>query len=237
MKQINGQMNIFEYIKSRNDNTHEQFDKNGKRYDNNNDKNGKRYDNNCEVGINTPAEEYYQETGKRTYWQDSQGKKAYWWRDSEPTEKTVPMFGENYYPLEVSPRAKEITRYDRLKILGTYKYNNKECWSECNAFFDGEKVVSIDTPWDIPIPEWKYWRLEEKVYGVDIKGICDDAYCPKCNDELDEHRFMDSEKCPYCGARISWEPWHRKNDAEMEQLFGENWMDRFKKEDKRDGNS
>ena len=37
-----------------------------------------------------------------------------------------------------------------------------------------------------------------KVYGVDIRGICDDAYCPKCGTELDEFRYKDCDKCPYC---------------------------------------
>lgn len=46
---------------------------------------------------------------------------------------------------------------------------------------------------------------------VDIKGICDDAYCPKCG-----HGFSDGEtdmpKCPECGIKVSWATWHRLND-------------------------
>lgn len=38
----------------------------------------------------TPAEEYYIETGKRTYWQDSQGKPYKWWQeDSNTTRQKV----------------------------------------------------------------------------------------------------------------------------------------------------
>ena len=53
-----------------------------------------------------------------------------------------------------------------------------------------------------------------KVYDVDIRGICDDAYCPKCGTELDEFRYKDCDKCPYCGTRISWKRWHYMNDEE-----------------------
>lgn len=54
-----------------------------------------------------------------------------------------------------------------------------------------------------------------KVYDVEIKGICDDAYCPNCDTELDEFRFKDCDKCPYCGTRISWKRWHYMNDEEI----------------------
>ncbi len=31
----------------------------------------------------TPAEEYYKDTGKTTYWQDSQGKPYHWWKTED----------------------------------------------------------------------------------------------------------------------------------------------------------
>lgn len=77
----------------------------------------------------TPAEEYFRETGKTTYWQDSQGKPYQWW----------------------------------------------------------------------------------KIMPVDIKGICDDAYCPKCGRALDEYKCCDQD-CPSCHARLDWTPWHKLND-------------------------
>jgi hypothetical protein len=56
-------------------------------------------------------------------------------------------------------------------------------------------------------------EANEKVYELDIRGICDDAYCPKCN-----YGFMDSEtdaeRCPKCGVKVSWERWHKINDEE-----------------------
>lgn len=68
-----------------------------------------------------------------------------------------------------------------------------------------------------------------KVHPVDIRGLCDDAYCSACGDGIDEFKWMDCERCPSCGARISWEPWHRKNDEENLKLWGENWRDKFGK--------
>lgn len=59
-----------------------------------------------------------------------------------------------------------------------------------------------------------------KIYPVDIRGLCDDAYCPQCNTELDDLRFKDCPKCPWCGTRIDWTPWHRANDEE-EQTWNE----------------
>lgn len=48
---------------------------------------------------------------------------------------------------------------------------------------------------------------------VEIKGICDDAYCPECNYCFDELKEKDCEFCPYCHTRVSWARWHRVNDG------------------------
>ena len=60
----------------------------------------------------------------------------------------------------------------------------------------------------------KWQPKEEKIHPVDIMGICDDAYCPECHSSLDETKWMDCERCPWCGIRIDWRPWHRMNDPE-----------------------
>lgn len=50
-----------------------------------------------------------------------------------------------------------------------------------------------------------------KVYECEIKGLCDDAYCPECG-----YGFLDNEtdrpECPMCGTRVSWGKYHRIND-------------------------
>jgi len=53
-----------------------------------------------------------------------------------------------------------------------------------------------------------------KPIPVDIMGLCDDAYCPKCG-----YGFMDPEEndlpaCPVCGCKVDWARWHRINDPE-----------------------
>ena len=136
----------------------------------------------------------------------------------EPTwTNSVHLFGEDWTPISVKPE--KITQYDRLEILGPYKSIYGEKWSCCQAYFDGQNVIALDVPVDISRPEWKYWRLVEKVYPVDIMGICDDAYCPGCKACLDETKHLDSKNCPHCGLRIDWGPWHHYNDEE-ENLEG-----------------
>ena len=48
---------------------------------------------------------------------------------------------------------------------------------------------------------------------VNIKGICDDAYCPMYNYAFRDFE-IDSPICPNCGIFLDFEPWHRVNDNE-----------------------
>lgn len=64
-----------------------------------------------------------------------------------------------------------------------------------------------------------YWcKRYDKDYPkpVDIRGICDDAYCPECGYGLNELKELDCERCPECHTRIDWTPWHRMNDEETQ---------------------
>ena len=127
--------------------------------------------------------------------------------------KTIIMFGKEWNPLSVKPEG--ITEYDHLEVLGEYKFNNQNRWSLCQAFFDGNKVIALDVPWDIPHPKWKYWRLKEKIYPVEVKGLMDDAYCPKCGYCFNEIKELDCKICPVCKTRVDWKPWHDRNDEEI----------------------
>lgn len=100
------------------------------------------------------------------------------------------------------------------------EYVNREC--------DPEKGEAESFEWWYELPsEDQKETTKEIVYKVDISGLCDDAYCSNCGDCIDEKEWLDSERCPYCNVKISWEPWHRANDEEMQNLFGENWHERF----------
>ena len=56
--------------------------------------------------------------------------------------------------------------------------------------------------------------LFDKVYPVEIWGLMDDAHCPKCHYCFWETREMDCDRCPHCGTRVDWTPWHKANDQE-----------------------
>ncbi len=66
---------------------------------------------------------------------------------------------------------------------------------------------------------------KEKVYDVDIRGLLDDAFCPKCGYPFDEFKGqVDCERCPECGIRVDWTHWHRMND--------DWWLEHEKKQQK-----
>lgn len=63
--------------------------------------------------------------------------------------------------------------------------------------------------------------IEQKphIYPLDIKGICDDPYCPQCGYAFETTRSskgyeVDCERCPECHVKVDWTPWHRLNDDE-----------------------
>lgn len=57
-----------------------------------------------------------------------------------------------------------------------------------------------------------YLSHKFKSIPVNIYGICDDAYCPICDNSLDERYYLDCIQCPHCGCFIDWTPWHNAND-------------------------
>lgn len=72
------------------------------------------------------------------------------------------------------------------------------CCRTCKVSFCGARCNGSEEP--------------ERIFPVDARGICDDAYCPKCNYCLDELKELDCKVCPVCGVKIDWGPWHRLND-------------------------
>ena len=58
-----------------------------------------------------------------------------------------------------------------------------------------------------------FFPRKEPIFPVDIRGMLDDAYCPKCQYSFDD-KETDCERCPKCGLRVDWSPWHRCNDME-----------------------
>ena len=52
---------------------------------------------------------------------------------------------------------------------------------------------------------------EEPKFPVLVMGYMDDAYCPKCRYSF-EDKETDVERCPVCGIKVDWTPWHNAND-------------------------
>ena len=62
-------------------------------------------------------------------------------------------------------------------------------------------------------------KQEQHIYPLDIKGICDDPYCPQCGYAFEtiktcKNYEVDCERCPECHIKVDWTPWHRRNDDE-----------------------
>lgn len=52
--------------------------------------------------------------------------------------------------------------------------------------------------------------LPDKPKEVNIKGICDDGYCPVCDSWVDDL----IPECPYCGQKLSWNGWSLINNID-----------------------
>ena len=59
--------------------------------------------------------------------------------------------------------------------------------------------------------------LKIQRYPVDIRGICDDAYCPHCNYEFRDDE-VDCNMCPICSTYLDWEKWHYFNDDDVKWI-------------------
>ncbi len=68
---------------------------------------------------------------------------------------------------------------------------------------------------DGQISMFEYLKELDQVYPLEIKGLCDDAYCSKCGYAFDELKELDCERCPKCGVKVDWQPWHNANDQEV----------------------
>lgn len=64
---------------------------------------------------------------------------------------------------------------------------------------------------------FEYIAEKDRSHELEIKGLCDDPYCPECGYEFwtcSNNSEIDCERCPSCGIRVDWTRWHRINDEE-----------------------
>lgn len=75
------------------------------------------------------------------------------------------------------------------------------CCRKCNTRHCGARCNGSEEP--------------QKVYPLDIRGLCDDPYCPKCDYAFityGSQKEIDCDCCPKCGIKVDWTHWHRMND-------------------------
>ena len=63
---------------------------------------------------------------------------------------------------------------------------------------------------------------EQEPQPLDIRGLCDDGYCPNCGHPFDEYMWpdeIDCEVCPECGTPLDWRVWHLKNDPKLKDKY------------------
>lgn len=253
-----------------------------------------------------PAEEYFMETGKKTYWQDSQGKKAYWWRDKdfmnppeEAAKAAAPICKHSKHTCNKKELWKVADTLDEIQCphVCCRMCNTRNCGARCNGSEEPKRTPQIyrylrygphtlvaevreeAKAWldQNGVPEWVKWsksslpcenctwwdgtnccsgghtnhyeygylicdgfyqscverkpstvgegfpqviKQESHIYPLDIKGICDDPYCPQCGYAFEtiktcKNYEVDCERCPECHVKVDWTLWHRINDKEV----------------------
>lgn len=145
----------------------------------------------------SPAQEYYFDTGKTTYWQDSQGKPYQWWKNEAPVCSFSGHTCNKQNLWEVADTLDDLMCHH----VCCRKCNTKMCGARCNGSQEPEPFMN------------------EPVYELDIRGFMDDPYCPQCGYAFETIRTcknfeVDCERCPECHVKVDWTLWHRINDKE-----------------------
>ena len=114
----------------------------------------------------TPAEQYFQATGKNDYWQASQGKPYRFWEQEPQNDELWREYfddtGFGWLPLSIKPSDVGISDKARIYIHGRYKnHRGNELVSQCRAMIVDDEIVPIDVPIDIPTPDWYEWSFQD----------------------------------------------------------------------------
>lgn len=118
----------------------------------------------------------------------------------------------------------QINIYDWLKAtqpkecnFSGHTCNKKELWKVAHTLDDIECPETCCRNCDVKMCGARCNGSEEpeKIYELDLKGFCDDPYCPKCGYEFvtwSDKSEVDCKRCPKCNIRIDWTRYHRVND-------------------------
>ena len=124
----------------------------------------------------------------------------------------------------------QLSLFDFLKPECTFSghtCNKENLWTLAHTFDDIECPETCCRNCNVRLcgvrcngskePEIQESFMNEPIYELDIRGICDDPYCPKCGRGFwteSKRSEVDCERCPDCHIKIDWSLWHRLNDEE-----------------------
>lgn len=88
-------------------------------------------------------------------------------------------------------------------------HQKEDSKGQCTGWWKDGKVSWLNMPYDIGRKRVIRWKAAEEPkqepVPVDIKGICDDGYCPECGGMQDDL----AERCQYCGITLDWTRWKK----------------------------
>lgn len=104
----------------------------------------------------------------------------------------------------------------RICNYSQHSCNKAELWKIAHTFNDFVCPEVCCRACDIRLCGARCNGSEEpqQIFEVDVKGLCDDAYCPKCGYSFKEWLGEVDIDCPECHTKLDWTFWHRLNDKE-----------------------
>lgn len=105
---------------------------------------------------------------------------------------------------------------NRICKYSEHTCNKTELWKIAHTFNDIKCPEVCCRNCDVRLCGARCNGSEEpiKVYEVDIRGICDDAYCPKCGYAFKDWLGEIDIDCPECKIKLDWTRWHMLNDED-----------------------
>lgn len=113
---------------------------------------------------------------------------------------------------QVKPEEGQFCLFEYLWTM----HQKEDSKGQCTGWWKDGKVNWLNMPYDIGRKRVIRWKAAEEPkqepVPVDIKGICDDGYCPECGGMQDDL----AECCQYCGITLDWTRWKKIQGMEDE---------------------
>jgi len=149
----------------------------------------------------SPAEEYYISTGKNDYWS----------RYGKSVDKFQQLLHEPWHDISEEPQEAQFCMFEYMWTM----HQKEDSKGQCTGWWRHGKIEWLNMPFDIGKKRVIRWKPAEEPKpkepkDVDIKGLCDDGYCPDCGVSLDDL----TEECPECGCILNWDHWKILNEVD-----------------------